>query len=255
LTAVSAFALPKPGAATSPKDYRIAIEKSRQSQPTPPSQFNTEIGPLLDAAVLKALALEHDKRFHDGGELLESLLPIDVTDTRQATPAEASMEVTMDIPMFSSEEYRTLASSGRLSKDDLEVLWDLYCDLETPISTEVKGIFSPVTVSGFTKTELASLDGKSISDWLFAEQTSIAELRMMKDIGKMFLSNPVSARASRSGRLIYAAAIARSLEKFGERISALPFDQYRELCQHLLKKAYLPRRYRSTIENVQSLLV
>ncbi|MDO8682322.1 MAG: serine/threonine-protein kinase [Armatimonadota bacterium] len=254
LTGVSPFSLPKLDSDASERDYRLAIEKSRRDSPPPPSQFNPEISPALDAVTLKALALDHERRYANAHDFLEALSEAKCDKDAEARPDAIPDEPTSPIPVFGREDYRSLASSGDLSKDDVNVLWELYCDLETPISLESRGLFSPITITGFTRTELGRLHGISVSDWLLGGDTSIAELRILKDVGKMLFSNPLSIRAARAGRLVYATAIARALAKFGERISSLSLEQFRSLCDYLLSRPYLPPRYRTAIVDVQRLL-
>lgn len=245
LTGTTPFGLTEPG-----DDAHRAIEKSRQLPPTPPSEFSPEIGQDLECAILRSLALDRNDRYSSATEFLKALRPFAIS-APAFEPAVPSAQRRQDsIPVFGLPEYRDLACSGDLSNDDLDALWELYCDLETPVSVEQQGAFSVVTLTGLTRTELSGLGGRSLRQWLFSPDISISELRILKDIGKLLFSNPCSVRANRSGMVLYAAAIARAFDRFGERISRMSADQLHELCDQLLTRPYLPTHYRTLLSSV-----
>lgn len=253
LTGTSAFALPALDSTGSDKEFRRAIERSRQTPPPAPSTFNSEIDADLDTVVLKSLALDHRERYVSATDFLRAFLDV------VGTPEECAGSVLpsgldLSLPVFGSEDYRDMACSGALSQDELSILWDLYCDIETPVSASQRGAFSVVTLTGLTRTELSRLDGRSLSDWLFHSDVSIPELRVLKDIGKLLYSNPYSLRAARCGKLLYVSSIARALDKHGERISALTREQFRVLHSELMGWPVLPPRYRDLLSRVSVIL-
>jgi len=256
LTGTAAFALPELDEHATDKEWRRAVEHSRQNPPPPPSAFNKCIHKCLDQVVLQALALDHRERYASAGDFLEALAvtahgPV-LVEAAGAERVESSID--QSIPVFGLDDYRLLACSGDLTQDEMNALWDLYRDIETPIAVDAGGAFSVVASMGVTRTELSRLNGSSLSDWLFHNETSIPELRILKDIGKLMYSNPYSQRAVRCGMLLYASAIAQGLEKHGERISALTLSQLQRLFSDLLSWPFLPPKYRSLLSRANVVL-
>jgi serine/threonine-protein kinase len=246
LTGVSPFVLPDLDAMTD-KERRQAVEISRRKVPHPPSTFNPSLENSLDRVILKALALDAKERYRDANEFLHALQLSNEVEDNQTFEPLSPYELYADVPPFTDDVYRELALSGSLSKAEVMTLWEFYCDFETVVALEVGGLFSPVTITGRTKTELAKLHGHSFSDWLFEDITTCGELRLIKDIGKQFWANPYSVRAQRVGKTLYTAAVALAKLRFGEIISSLSSEQLHLLCEDLLEKKSLPPKYRMPI--------
>jgi len=248
LTGVSPFALPELDSMTD-KERRKAIEMSRRAVPHPPSQFNASIGNSLDQVIFQALALDPKERYQDASEFLQALQMSDENINDQIFEPLTPFELYADVPTFEDEAYRTLAQSGAMNRAEVATLWEFYCDLETVISLDAGGIFSPITITGITKTELMNLNNRSFSNWLFAEKTTCGELRLIKEIGKQFWANSNSVRAQRVGKILYITAVALAKLKFGEMISSLASEQLCLLCENSLEMKSLPPIYRQPIES------
>lgn len=253
LTGTAAFALPSASECGSDKEWRQAVERSRKSPPPPPSRFSSDVDEDLDQVVLRSLALDHRERYRNAADFLEALMAVGCEQS-PTDVVSAERHDDKSIPVFGLEDYRQLAFSGELTQDELSALWDLYRDIETPISLDSGGAFSVLTTTGVTRTELSRLDSLSLSDWLCHPDTSIPELRILKHIGKLMYSNPYSQRAVRCGMLLYSSAIAQALDKHGERISARTIGQMRRLFDGLLDWRFLPQKYRSLLSQAAKLL-
>lgn len=252
ITGVSPFVLPDM-TALSDKERRKAIDISRQTAPQPPSTFNPAIEAPLDDIVLRALALDHKTRFHNAGEFLQALQRIDENElSYQGSPLSPYELYAADLPPFPESDYRELALSGVLSRSELATLWEYFCDLERTVDLDGGGLFSPMTITGRTKTELTGLNGRSMSDWLFDDETACSDLRMIKEIGKQYWANQHSIRAQRTGMLLYIVAVAQAYLHYRESITSLSNEQLHGMCEDFLSRSALPPKYRMTLERYRS---
>ncbi len=257
LTGVSPFILPDFYNMTD-KERRHAIEISRQTSPKPPSVFNPLIDNMLDKVILNALALDVKQRYKNANELLDALeLKNDITvepNLKKEDDFESlsQNELKSDIPQFKDNEYHELALNGNLSKAEITTLWEFYCDLESILTIDSGGIFSPLTMTGYTIKELENLDGQSFTGWLFANETTCDELRLIKEIGKQFWANQNSMRAQRVGKLLYITSVAIAKLRFNEVISSLPKEQLNILCESFLERKSLPPKYRYSINSFKN---
>ncbi len=144
------------------------------------------------------------------------------------------------IPVYQDADYLELACKSDLTQDESQVLYELYSDIETPVAVDQMGAFSILTLTGLTGTELATFAGRPLGALLSDNRPSIADLRVLKDIGKLLYSNPYSLRARRAGMLLYGCAIAKALDTYGERISGLKYLQLGRLKADLLGCPCLP---------------
>lgn len=246
LTGVSPFVLPTLDGLTM-KERRHAVEKSRLSLPVNPSKFNSTISAELDNIILKSLATDSKDRFVDADEFLQSLQITVNQQLNETFHPLSPYELYAELPSFADDEYRELVMSGSLNRVELETLVAIYNDLEMKIDLNAGGLFSPVTITGRTKSELEKLHNHSFSEWLFSDTTPCVELRLIKEIGKQFWANQYSERAQNVGKIIYITAVAVAKSQYNEMISSLKSEKLLCLCQDLLDMKTLPPRYRRYI--------
>lgn len=152
-----------------------------------------------------------------------------------------------DESIFAHPEYNWCALEKITTRDDMEKLRSLYCDLETPLNTEEDGPLTIRRICELPPVECAVFHGQTLRYILFSPSSDLHHLRILKEYGKILMIPAFPATTQRTGALVYTGAIAQALVRFDIKISSLSYQQLAESFHDLLERPYIIRPFESLL--------